>query len=174
MWRTWELMLRCDNISLSASLAAGTNWKSPGRTGNVSLGKSKVDQPGKGWNACFVCCCKQVAPLKLKRALCPLHCLKENQFDFWKKVDTRHLRVMWDKCLELVGIDNPKVNATRRLWGLYSVRIGGTQSAAGKLNVGTLKKLGRWKDEKTELHYMGQATINNDQPLSIKWPLREI
>ena len=143
-----------------------------GASARFELPRSKVDQHGRGWSAVLGCCCAASRELGLKMKLCPVHAASAVEFKDIQVRSNYWMRSRFLKLLQAAGISNKKSESGRWCYNLYSIRIGGLQSAiVSGVDRQTALKIGRWRDAQTEQRYEAGASLCNVETKILKWPL---
>jgi len=162
----WFLMARPDEVGATLRSEGDDSVK-------FRIGKSKVDQAAKGWEISFKCCCKATKTAGLKRKICPMHACNQQQWNKWSQQPKKTVRGRFMRLIGLAGLPNekPPGKYQRRPYNLYSIRIGGAQSATlAKTPVEIIKKVGRWKNNSTMEHYQSNVTLSHNEEYALKWP----
>ncbi len=146
--------------------------KTTGARRSFTLASSKVDQQEKGFSITLTCCCKQT--LVKNFHLCPVHCCTDGEFEAFSKFSYTKFQNSFLELLHASGIQTKKKlqAGERREYNLYSLRIGGAQSALlANTSRAIVQQVGRWKQEETMCHYEASVSLSHDETDVLEWPL---
>ena len=154
-----------------------TREKLPSGYVKFAIPFSKVDQHGRGFSVVFRCSCIAAGGIfdSCRIKFCPIHCLSAAQFKKIKSASAYLLRSRFMAFLSAAEISNPTMEDGRSKFNLYSLRIGGVQSAVvSGLPRLTVLRLGRWQSSQTQLRYEASAALTNEEGKALSWPLVEV